>query len=224
MKTIIIDGIEYNLTPKVLFKKGDFVVIQETTYLISKIEGLNVTLSCNGRDCLFDIEVLKNARLWDITKDAKDGDVLVASDGSIFLFKGTIDWGCKHYVALTTDGAVKFNEGLKHFWEASTGVHPATKEQRNQLEKAMADTGYTFDFEKKELKKIEQNLSWSEEDNKIALSIEQIMNCASLLNIVPEKIDRIRTWLKSIKDRVGCEIDFTTKKSGVKMMKEIFKG
>ena len=31
MKTIIIDGIEYNLTPKVLFKKGDFVVIQETT-------------------------------------------------------------------------------------------------------------------------------------------------------------------------------------------------
>lgn len=42
---------------------------------------------------------------------------------------------------------------------------------------------------------------WSEEDEKIALSIEQVMNCASLLNIVPEKVDKIRTWLKSLKDR-----------------------
>ena len=32
-------------------------------------------------------------------------------------------------------------------------VKPATKEQRDALEKAMADAGYTFDFEKKELKK-----------------------------------------------------------------------
>ena len=38
-------------------------------------------------------------------------------------------------------------------------VNPATKEQREQLEKAMADAGYTFDFNKKELKKIEQKLS-----------------------------------------------------------------
>lgn len=45
--------------------------------------------------------------------------------------------------------------------------------------------------------------AWSEEDEMIALSIEQVMNCASLLNIVPEKIDKIRTWLKTLKDRVG---------------------
>ena len=43
---------------------------------------------------------------------------------------------------------------------------------------------------------------WSEEDEKIALSIEQVMNCASLLNIVPQKIDKVRTWLKSIKERI----------------------
>ena len=42
---------------------------------------------------------------------------------------------------------------------------------------------------------------WSEEDEKIALSIEHVMNCASLLNIVPDKIDKIRVWLKSLKDR-----------------------
>lgn len=43
--------------------------------------------------------------------------------------------------------------------------------------------------------------AWSKEDEMIALSIEQVMNCASLLNIVPEKIDKIRTWLKSLKSR-----------------------
>ena len=35
--------------------------------------------------------------------------------------------------------------------------------------------------------KDEQKPAWSEEDEKIALSIEQVMNCASLLNIVPDK-------------------------------------
>ena len=44
---------------------------------------------------------------------------------------------------------------------------------------------------------------WSEEDEKIALSIEQIMNCASLLNLVPEKIEKVRSWLKSLKERIG---------------------
>lgn len=52
------------------------------------------------------------------------------------------------------------------------------------------------------MKKVKQNLSWSEEDEQITLSIEQVMNCASLLNLVPEKIDKIRTWLKHLKDRV----------------------
>lgn len=49
---------------------------------------------------------------------------------------------------------------------------------------------------------IEQNSAkWSEEDEQIILSIEQVMNCASFLNIVPEKIDKIRSWLKSLKER-----------------------
>lgn len=45
---------------------------------------------------------------------------------------------------------------------------------------------------------------WSEEDEKIALSIEQVMNCASLLNLVPEKIEKVRAWLKSLKERIGA--------------------
>ena len=50
---------------------------------------------------------------------------------------------------------------------------------------------------------MQQNPAWSEEDEMIALSIEQVMNCASLLNIVPEKIDKIRTWLKSLRPQIN---------------------
>lgn len=42
---------------------------------------------------------------------------------------------------------------------------------------------------------------WSEEDEQMILSIEQVMNCASLLNIVPEKIDNIKSWLKSLRPK-----------------------
>lgn len=59
---------------------------------------------------------------------------------------------------------------------------------------------------------IEQKPAWSEEDEMRALSIEQVMNCAALLNIVPEKIDKIRTWLRTLKNRVGCEANCTTTK------------
>lgn len=158
MKTIIIDGIEYNLTPKVLFKKGDFVVIQETTYLISKIEGINVTLFCNGRECLFDIDVLKNARLWDISKDAKAGDVLVSGDVIFILNKINGVWvNC--LCSLHKDGSFNNEDyDLMHI-KYSKEVYPATKEQRDTLEKAMADSGWAFDFDKKELKKIEQKFT-----------------------------------------------------------------
>lgn len=45
----------------------------------------------------------------------------------------------------------------------------------------------------------ETSAKWSEEDKQMILCIEQIMNCASLLNIVPEKIDNIKSWLKSLR-------------------------
>ena len=57
----------------------------------------------------------------------------------------------------------------------------------------------------------EQKHAWSEEDEKVALSIEQVINCASLLNIVPEKVDKIRTWLKSLKDRVRPNQEWSEK-------------
>jgi len=57
-------------------------------------------------------------------------------------------------------------------------------------------------MELSDLEKQGEQKPWNEEDEKIALSIEQVMNCASLLNIVPDKIERIRTWLKTLKQRI----------------------
>ena len=135
------------------FKVGDWVVNKNGTVhqILSYKNG--IYKHTNGYSSkMFEDEW----RMWDIAKDAKDGDVLVASDGSIFLFKGTIDCACKHYVALTTDGAVKFNEGIEHYWETSTAVHPATKEQRDLLFAKMKEAGYEWDDVHKQLKKNEQ--------------------------------------------------------------------
>ena len=83
-------------------------------------------------------------------------------------------------------------------WLEKQGEQEPTDEEMKRLlqteyEKGRADT----------IAEIQQ--PWSEEDEKIVLSVEQVMNCASLLNIVPEKVDKIRTWLKSLKERMKGE-------------------
>ena len=89
-------------------------------------------------------------------KDAKDGDVLMWDNGRyIILFKKIKD----NIVAYCS-----YNTHSKHFGFCSSydtrfdcilNFRPATKEQRDTLMKAMKEAGFTFDFEKKELKKIE---------------------------------------------------------------------
>ena len=110
-------------------------------------------------------------RLWKI-QDAKDGDVL-ATKNFVFIFKNIDDSNCVHYYChyeiykLEDDN--QFGIALPQSLMGAAGVShysPATKEQRDTLFKAMADAGYTFDFDKKELKKIEQKPVWSEENLK----------------------------------------------------------
>ena len=64
---------------------------------------------------------------------------------------------------------------------------------------------------KKPTDKVEQKPAWSKNDEMIALSIEQIFNCASLLNIVPDKIEKVRSWLKNLKDRVQPKQEWSEK-------------
>ena len=136
------------------FKVGDWVVIKangnENVRQIVRIEyfanGQPQYISSNGLWFGNGTE----ARLWTI-QDAKDGDVLVASDNSVFIYAGSTDRYAQFYIALSKYGDFNTEGGN---WEDKNCVKPATKEQRDTLMKAMADAGWKFDFEKNELKKI----------------------------------------------------------------------
>jgi hypothetical protein len=108
----------------------------------------------------------------------KDGDVLATDDGNIFVFDGTVEED-KYpfaYCGLTRRRFESYDRRLPF---THNNVHPATKEQRDQLEKAMADAGYTFDFEKKELRKIEQKFAeWGEEDENRFNNLIFLVECS----------------------------------------------
>lgn len=101
-------------------------------------------------------ELYEYFRLWTI-QDAKDGDVLFMDNGvsnCIFIYKSSNNGIINKYASYN-----KFGLEGEHYLVLNDGyVIPTTKEQRDALEKAMADAGYTFDFEKKELKKIENEI------------------------------------------------------------------
>ena len=145
------------------FKVGDFIVnyycrgrvveLTEDAYLLDTEQG--IPFSCEH-----------NVHLWTI-QDAKDGDVLIdkSSDKECpFIFKETkpsnIKTECLNPLTVLGYcgiGGAGFTKGSGWGDTANCIYYPATKEQRNTLMKAMADAGYTFDFEKKELKKIDWN-------------------------------------------------------------------
>lgn len=140
------------------FKVGDWIVnnTNKATFLISSVNNGYCTLKdTEGKSyspCLPPTE--DDYHLWTI-QDAKDGDVLTNKYGDVMLFKGITD--DRHICGYCQYSA----ENRKLYNECSDfpNYYPSTKEQRDTLMKAMADAGYTFDFEKKELKKIEEEFN-----------------------------------------------------------------
>ena len=122
-----------------------------STYYSTKDE----TLLPDNSNVPFEIKYCVNDyfRLWTI-KDSKDGDVL-KEDSCIFIIEkmnpnGTAIVHC----CLFDDGDFDLIGSTLSFDVDST--YPATKEQRDLLFQKMKETGYEWDAEKKELKKIEQ--------------------------------------------------------------------
>lgn len=236
------------------FKVGEWVVNKfGGLWHIDSFDKKNYQVSDGeGNNNYFSIDYQDEMHHWTIA-DAKDGDVLVASDGSIFLFAGVVDCACKYYAALATDNYVKINKEAKDgYWETSRAVIPATKEQRDKFEKAMSDAGYEFDFDKKESKKIEkpkeksiitslkdfqeafelkarqydielpnrgydihamckelysllieQNPTWSEEDEKMIWAIPLIIkNYPNQEMFYGYSKEKLISWIESFKERV----------------------
>lgn len=144
------------------FNVGDWVVLitSKSVYQVEKKENYEYTLRhiLGGSLCLpFYNDVL--IREWTI-EDAKGGDVLCCKSGWMCIFKSLNNHTntFSSYCFMDSDKCF-FNSGGechtldKEFINAYNGlIHPATKEQRDTLMKAMNEAGYEWDADKKELK------------------------------------------------------------------------
>ena len=212
------------------FKVGDWITDGNITIQIEAIKN-GCYLYCG--DCaLYSIKTAdKVYHLWTI-QDAKDGDILACGDKVTdypFIFHNlTEDLNPRSYCGVNILGQFQYNDENGGFWCKSDKVRPATREQRDMLIKAMNDAGYTFDFEKKELKKVEQechcngvrepreatgvlkqllnkeNSVWSEEDEAglgdAMWAIEQARTIAKDENDMGN-LWYAEHWLKSLKDK-----------------------
>jgi hypothetical protein len=134
------------------FKVGNFIV---NDYCFGKVVALtdDAYLLDNGQGIPFSCE--HNAHLWTI-QDAKKGDVLVNDTILIIVdHLGTFENRPIIYSWYFADSEKFHGIGPTEpdRWEVK-GFIPATKEQREQLERAMADAGYRWNKEELKLEKI----------------------------------------------------------------------
>ena len=128
------------------FNVGVWVVFNnkhQSIYQVEKIEdGYYILRHTHGGTLGVCVLHDENLRLWSI-QDAKDGDVLVDKYNNIGIFQ-ECEGICWHsYIYLGCDGELRgFSIGGSH---EQTDTHPATKEQRDTLEKAMTNAGYKWD-------------------------------------------------------------------------------
>lgn len=165
------------------FKAGDWVIDKQG--IVHQIS--NVIENVTNHTYVYDIvgggyfnDNTEGVRLWNIN-DAKDGDVLITINGKRpFIYKGCLDPNHPDspvaYCGIDTKGYFYRGLGKINHWWTDGEVKPATKEQSDTLMKAMTDAGYTFDFEKKELKKISQRMISAEAKEIILKSGSNLSN------------------------------------------------
>lgn len=137
------------------FHEGEWIVLQDKCckvnyngcgYELIDQMGLRTSLEYGTVD--------ENAHIWNIIKDAKDGDVLASYD-IVFIFNKIHnkihDVWINCHCSTHKDGSFMEEDYDLMTIKYSKEVYPATKEQRDKLLKAMADAGYEWDAEKKEL-------------------------------------------------------------------------
>lgn len=151
----------------------------------------------------------EGVRLWTI-QDAKNGDVLACENGWTCIFKALVND--------ETFSSYCFMDNTKWFCETGSECHtlkeefvkaykgkiyPATKEQHDQLERAMTNAGYRWNKEELKLEKIEQKPAWSEEDKNFMSNT--LSNLTELKDRYGEgygNVGKCIDWLKSLKDRI----------------------
>lgn len=152
---------------KTKFKVGDWIV--DNCGNVWKIKlilnGFYVLEGVEGDESLPTIEFVdETCHLWSIV-DANPGDVLYFNDDTMVIFKDLYNSSTFHSYCHIEDGLFDISEDNFPDWWESEGFQPATKEQCNLLFQIMKKSGYIWDKEKKELKKIElQSSQWNISD------------------------------------------------------------
>ncbi len=195
------------------FKKGKWIVWQNKCYKVNYNACGYELIDQNGLSTSLEYGTVDSgAHFWTI-QDAKDGDVL-SNCHIICIFK-RID----EYNNIATYCIYNINEGFVLFDTETIGSYqlkPATKEESDLLFQKMREAGFEWDANKKELKKIEQkSAEWSEEDEGMRQLLIKIMEVehpngifstgTSLIQYLGcdvVSVNKVISWLKSIKDRV----------------------
>ena len=145
------------------FNEEDWVVWQYENYKVNDNSCGYRLVDQNGLSTLLEYATIdENAHLWTI-QDAKAGDVLTlsyASQNYILIYKGLHEKNFKTIMSVfcsyCVEGYTYADEADSfHLMNCGEIITPATKKQRDILIKAMTDAGYTFDFNKKKLIKVE---------------------------------------------------------------------
>ena len=159
------------------FKVGDWIVCNSNNSDVSRVTEITydtcVNVSINGCEWRNSFSSINwNFHLWDTTKDAQDGDVLVGIDEDFATAPWIGIFKClnKNYPDRMFDSHCFLQAGTHTFispetesiyenicvGHSSQPTCPATKEQRDLLFSKMAEAGYTWDAETKTLSKIEK--------------------------------------------------------------------
>lgn len=146
------------------FKAGNWYQCIKDFFGKGVIFDKNTAYYCAKEGCLQNeygchIAIVKdlydNFKLWTI-QDVKDGDV-VSNGKMIVIFKYFEEPSYRQHIVahigLDTNGDIQITDDTWNLGIDKT--KPATKEQRDLLLQKMKEAGYEWDFEKKELKKIE---------------------------------------------------------------------
>ena len=216
------------------FKVGDWVVNEfgDWTVHIDSLDKKSYQVSDGkGNYNYFPISKQDEMHLWTI-EDAKDGDVLsfyceyksnkMVQVGIIEKYVGK-NGGCsnafKIHVGVNWDNNLQIGKYM-----GCSDIHPSTKELRDLLFTKMKEAGYEWDFNKKELIKIEDEpenfkqqvtsemtdlvkkyirmIDWSEKDEHKIKDIVYFLETAKKHYASTVEIDACIEWLESLKKRI----------------------
>lgn len=188
---------------KLAHKVGDWIVGNDGIFKITQYEdkyGYELTDTTGGIVHFISPDYVEsNFNIWTL-KDAKPGEVLVTDNGRPFIFKGCLDKMHPNnpvaYCGIDCDNNFYVANGIG--WWTNENVYPATEEQCRFLFQKIHESGFKWDANKKELKKIEQNPTWSEDDEWM---LNEVINAVIVSDYAEGRKEMCIDWLKSVKEK-----------------------